>query len=109
MQVRRMVMTVCIMPRITVSVSEEQDAQLAELAGDDGPYESKSEAMRSFIGVDERVRELEQEVERLNRERRQLLEQRSENKELRRYVEDEQRYRQGGVIQRLKWWVRGMD
>lgn len=102
-------MTTCIMPRITVSVSEEQDARLAELAGGDGPYESKSEAMRSFIDADERVQELEQEVERLNRERRQLLEQRTENKELRRYVEDEQRYRQGGVIQRLKWWVRGMD
>ena len=102
-------MTECIMPRITVSVSNEQDARLAELSADDGPYESKSEAMRSFIGADERVRELEQEVERLNRERRQLLEQRSENTELRRYVEDEQRYRQGGMIQRLKWWVRGMD
>lgn len=99
----------CIMPRITVSVSDEQDERLAELSTDGGPYESKSEAMRSFIGTDERVRELEQEVERLNRERRQLLEQRSENTELRRYVEDEQRYRQGGMIQRLKWWVRGMD
>lgn len=109
MQLRDVVMTTCIMPRITVSLSEEQDAQLAELTDDSGPYESKSEAMRSFIGADERVRELEQEVERLNRERRQLLEQRSENKELRRYVEDEQRYRQGGVIQRLKWWVRGMN
>lgn len=99
----------CIMPRITVSVSEKQDARLAELAGESGPYESKSEAMRSFIGADERVGELEQEVERLNRERRQLLDQRSENKKLRRYVDDEQRYRQAGVIQRLRWWVRGMD
>jgi Arc/MetJ-type ribon-helix-helix transcriptional regulator len=102
-------MTECIMPRITVSLNEEQNAQLAELAGDGGPYESKSEAMRSFIGTDERVRELEQEVERLNRERRQLLEQRTENQELKRYVEDEQRYRQAGVFQRLKWWARGMD
>lgn len=109
MHIHQWLMTECIMPRITVSVSDEQDARLAELAGDDGPYESKSEAMRSFIGSDERVRELEQEVERLNRERRQLLEQRSENKELRRYVEDEQRYRQGSVIQRFKWWLRGMD
>ena len=97
------------MPRITVSVSDEQNERLSELAADDGPYESKSEAMRSFIDADERVQELEQEIERLNRERRQLLEQRSENQELRRYVEDEQRYRQGGVIQRLKWWIRGMD
>ena len=75
-------MTECIMPRITVSITDEQDARLAELVGDEGLYESESEAMRSFIGTDERVRELEQEVERLNRERRQLLEQRSENKEL---------------------------
>ena len=62
-------MTECIMPRITVSVSDEQNARLAELAADDGPYESKSEAMRSFIGADERVRELEQEVERLKRQK----------------------------------------
>lgn len=62
------------MPPITVSLSEEQDARLTELVADDGPYESKSEAMRSFIGADEQVHELEQEVERLNRERRQLLE-----------------------------------
>lgn len=104
-----MLMQERIMPRITVSVSEEQDEILADLAADDGPYESKSEAMRSFINADEQVRELEQEVERLNRERRQLLEQRSENTELRRYVEDEQRYRQAGLMQRLKWWVRGME
>ena len=102
-------MTTCIMPRITVSLSEKQDSRLAELAGEDGPYESKSEVMRSFIGSDERVRELEQEVERLSRERRQLLEQRSENKELRRYVEDERRYRHAGVVQRLKWWFWGME
>ena len=97
------------MPRITVSISDEQNERLADLTGENRPYGSKSEAMRSFITADEQVQELEQEVERLNRERRQLLEQRSENKELRRYVEDEQRYRQGGLIQRFRWWIRGMD
>lgn len=90
-------MTECIMPRITVSLSDKQDARLDELTGDNGPYESKSEAMRSFIGADERVRELEQEVERLNRERRQLLEQRQEHDDLVRYVDDELSYREQGV------------
>jgi len=114
MQLRDVVMTTCIMPRITVSLSEEQDAQLAELTDDSGPYESKSEAMRSFIGADVRVRELEQEVERLNRERRQLLEQREEHGELVRYAEDQrdqeqrtQQRREKPVWTRVRWWVLG--
>lgn len=37
---------------------------------------------------DKEVADLQQEIDRLNRERRQLLEQREENKELARWAED---------------------
>ena len=97
------------MPRFTVTVTDEQAALLEELSSDGGQYGSKSEAVRNFIQDGERLAELERENDRLHRERRQLLEQRSENKELRRYVEDEQRYREASVFRRFKWWLRGMD
>lgn len=97
------------MPRITVSVSDEQAERIEELAGDDGPHSSKSEVMRYFIQRSQEADDLERENERLHRERRQLLDQRSENKELQRYVEDEQRYRQSGIVQRFRWWIWGMD
>jgi Arc/MetJ-type ribon-helix-helix transcriptional regulator len=97
------------MPRFTVTVTDEQAALLEDLSSDGGPYESKSEAVRSFIQDGERLTELEQENDRLHRERRQLLEQRQEHNELVRYVEDEQRYRQAGLFRRIEWWLRGMD
>lgn len=92
------------MPRITVSISDEQDERLEEISGDGRgkPYSSKSAAVRAFLDGDEgtaslgeadelrdeldavrderdeladRVEELERENERLHRERRQILEQ----------------------------------
>jgi Arc/MetJ-type ribon-helix-helix transcriptional regulator len=101
------------MPRITVSISDEQDDRLDELSGNEAPYPSKSAAVRASLngdevgssrgeGVDEtdewpderdelvdQIRNLEQENQRLNRERRQLLEQREENQELVEYVQEQ--------------------
>jgi transposase len=51
--------------------------------------------------------ELAQEVERLTRERRQLLEQREEHDELVRYVDDELSYREKGLFTRIRWWLFG--
>jgi predicted transcriptional regulator len=59
--------------------------------------------------TDQRVRELEQEVERLNRERRQLLEQREENQQLRRYVENDVEWHEASLPTRLRWYVFGKD
>ena len=59
--------------------------------------------------TDQRVRELEQEVERLNRERRQLLEQREENQQLRRYVENDVEGHEASLPTRLRWYVFGKD
>ncbi|RJS96774.1 hypothetical protein D3261_18860 [Halococcus sp. IIIV-5B] len=102
------------MPRLTITVTDEQAAMLEELSGDGGQYESKSAAVRSFIQSGDRVSELEQEVERLNRERRQLLEQRKEHRELVRYAEDRRDRDQSARERRKKpawtrawWWLTG--
>jgi Arc/MetJ-type ribon-helix-helix transcriptional regulator len=102
------------MPRLTITVTDEQAALLEELSGDDGQYESKSAAVRNFIQSGERVAELEREVERLNRERRQLLEQREEHNELVRYAEDQREQEQTARERRKKpawtrawWWLTG--
>lgn len=102
------------MPRITVSVSDEQAERIEELAGEDGPHSSKSEVMRYFIRRSQEADELEQENERLHRERRQLLDQRKERDELVRYAEDQrdqdqrtQQRREKPVWTRVRWWVLG--
>lgn len=53
------------MPRLTVTITEEQADLLDELSGDSGEYESKSAAVRDFIQRGEERRELEQEITRL--------------------------------------------
>ena len=129
------------MPRFSVTFDDEDDTYLAELAGEGGKYDSKAEAVRAIVREDrertgdepeavrqeykkkiadlkaaknERVDELEQEIDRLNRERRQLLEQREENQELVKFAEEqrslvsEQRDRQNAPVwRRAKWWVFG--
>ena len=102
------------MDRITVSIEPHQREMIDELAGDGGPYESRSEVVRAALRSYEQVEDLEREVERLNRERRQLLEQREENQELVRFAEEqrslvsEQRDRQNAPVwRRAKWWVFG--
>lgn len=99
------------MPRITVTLEDEQAALLEEKTGEGGPYDSKSEAVRSFITeyerLSERVDDLERENERLRSEKRLILEQREENTELARYVEDELSYREAGLGTRMKWWLFG--
>lgn len=95
------------MPRFTVTVTDEQAALLEDLSSDGGPYESKSEAVRSFIQDGERLAELKQENDRLHRERRQLLEQRKEHGELVRYAEDRrERERRAYDRRREPAWVR---
>jgi len=61
------------------------------------------------------VADLETDLERVQNEKQQILAQRDENKELRRYVEDkrsvaqaEQQYRQASILTRAKWKITGM-
>jgi Arc/MetJ-type ribon-helix-helix transcriptional regulator len=77
------------MPRLTVTITDEQDELLNEITGDDGEYESKSAAVRSFIQIGERMDELEQENDRLRKEKRLIIEEQKEHSELVEYVERE--------------------
>ena len=128
-------------PRFSVTFDDEDDAYLATLAGEDGEYDSKAGAVRAIVcedrdgtgdepeairkeyeeeladlraTKDEKIDELKQEIDRLHRERRQLLEQREENQELVKFAEEqrslvsEQRDRQNAPVwRRAKWWVFG--
>ena len=96
-------------PRVSASIPDEQAELIEDLAGDDGPYSSKSEVVRECIKAYNRVDELERENERLHRERRQLLDQREERNELVQYVEDELSYRERGLATRVRWWLFGKD
>lgn len=57
--------------------------------------------------------ELQTETDRLRREKRQILDQRKENTELAKYVEEERslsRQRaEAGIATRAKWWLFGMN
>lgn len=110
------------MKRLTVSLEPEQIERLDELQ-DEQDVDSRSAAIRRlFAEYDElqaeyerlntEYEEVQTELERARRERRQLLEQREEHRELARYVEDErtaeQRWRQASLTTRLRWKLTGM-
>ena len=104
------------MPRLTATVEEDQVALIEELSGDDGEYASKSEALRACIQAYERVSELEAENGRLRREKRAVIEQRDEHRELVEYVESERELqrmererRNAPVWKRLQWFVLGRE
>ena len=104
------------MTRLTVSVSDEEAEIIEELSGDDGPYESKSEAMRACIHSYEKVKELQRENERLRREKRAIIEQRDEHTELVEYVEGERELqrmererRNAPIWRRIRWLVLGRN
>jgi Arc/MetJ-type ribon-helix-helix transcriptional regulator len=95
------------MSRLTVSLTGEEEEIIEEKVGDGGGYESKSEFVRSCIQAHTEVEELEREVERLQNEKRLILEQRDEADEIKRYVEEERSWRSAPVTKRVKWWVFG--
>lgn len=85
-------------------------------SADDSDAEAVRECIRRSQQLDEcrqRVKELESELERLEREKRLILEEREEHSQLVRAVEREQEIAEkrarAGVLQRAKWWLTGMD
>ena len=105
------------MEQITVRIPEEMLEELEAEADEHGV--SRSEYIRSLIASRhedaEREAEIERlraEVERLQNEKRLILEERDEKQELAAYVEEErsveQQWRQAGLGTRLKWRVFGM-
>ena len=92
---------------IASRVPEDTDASIEEYA--DKNEISKSDAIRELLKRGIEYDRLQTENERLRNEKRMIINQRDEHRELVEYVEDEQRYRQAGLVQRVKWFLRGMD
>jgi hypothetical protein len=102
--------------RTTVTVSD--DALVAHVEGRDASTDAGRvrECIRRSQELDacrERVADLEQQVERLGREKRLILEQREEHSQLVRAVEEqrtlEQERAQAGLATRARWWLFGRD
>jgi DNA-binding ferritin-like protein len=104
--------------RATVRLSDALASHVDAVRQDDET--SDAEAVRECIrrsrrldDVEERVAELEEEVEQLKREKRLILEEREEKRELATYVEDqrtaEQRRREAGLATRARWFLFGED
>ena len=122
------------MEKISISLRDEQLQHVAER--EENKNETRSEAVRTLVDrgmnaaeheeklrgrmeelerkKDEEIEQLRTEIDRLQRERRQILEQREENQELVRFAEEqrslvsEQRDRRNEPVwRRAKWWVLG--
>lgn len=122
------------MEKISISLRDEQLQHVAER--EENKNETRSEAVRTLVDrgmnaaeheeklrgrmeelerkKDEEIEQLRTEIDRLQRERRQILEQREENQELVRFAEEqrslvsEQRDRRNAPVwRRAKWWVLG--
>lgn len=94
------------MPRLTVTVSDDQAEQIEELAESD-EYDSKSEVVRDFIDDALRVQELETTVERLRNEKRTLIQNYQQHNALVKYVEEQQEIQDQPLLTRAKWRVFG--
>jgi Arc/MetJ-type ribon-helix-helix transcriptional regulator len=101
------------MPRLSITLTDEQNERVEELV-ENGEYSSKNAVVQDWLADAEKVNQLESEVERLHRERRQLLEQRDEHQELALYAKEQRdeartdkRRRQHNIVRRAWWAVAG--
>lgn len=93
------------MEQITLRVPEDMLESLDDEAAEHD--RDRSEHIRDILASRNEHDELQTEVERLRREKRQILDQRNEKNELARYVEEEQEWREAPIWQRARWWVAG--
>lgn len=99
------------MERLTVRVPEDLLEEIEDLA--DAEDVSTSEAARRLLRKGTEAEVLEQEAERLRREKRLILEQREEHTELVRQVRSDrtlaERKAQAGLLTKAKWALFGMS
>jgi metal-responsive CopG/Arc/MetJ family transcriptional regulator len=99
------------MESLTAKVPEDLLEEIEDYA-DDEHDGNRSEAVRDLLGRGLDADELEAERDRLERQYRQLIEQREEHEALVEYVEEErtleERRRRAGLAKRAKWWLVGM-
>lgn len=103
------------MPRLTVTVSDEQDDYLASKVEDSDDLDSKSAAIRECISSDERLQKVEQERDRLQDQLAASNARQDDVSEIVEYVDQErqmqeqQRRKQNAPVwTRAKYWVFGV-
>jgi len=101
-------------PRLTITLPEEMADRIAELSGDSGPYDSKSEAVRNLIRQGDRLAEVERERDRLEEKLAAANSRSDDVGEIVEYVERERAVRerererrQAPIWKRARWWVFG--
>lgn len=101
------------MEKISISLPSDQVRRLEELV-EQSECDNRSDAARTIIEKGFEADELERTVERLQNEKRLILEQRDENTELVEYVEAERglqrlerERRTASIWQRAKWLMFG--
>jgi hypothetical protein len=102
--------------RTTVTVTDDalvEHVDARDAQTDAGRVRRCIERSQDLDECRERVGDLEQQVERLQREKRLILEQREEHSQLVRAVEQEQslaeEWAQAGLATRVRWWLVGRD
>jgi predicted transcriptional regulator len=97
------------MQQLTIRVSDEIADEIEQMA--DEQETSKSEITRELLERGSDYERLETECDRLRREKRQILSQRDENRQLVEYVErereNERQRREANALQRAKYWFFG--
>ena len=101
------------MPGLSITLSKEQNDRVEELV-ESREYSSKNAVVQGWLVGAEKVNQLESELERCRRVRRQLLEQREENTELVRYTQSERDAAErredrsrAPAWRRARWWLFG--
>lgn len=100
--------------RITVTLPEDMADRIAELSGDEGPYESKSEAVRNLIRQGEQYDDVAQERDRLEEKVAAANTRADDVGEIVEYVERERAVRErererrrAPIWERARWWILG--
>jgi len=113
------------MPRLSITLTDEQNDRIEELV-ESGEYSSKDAVVQDWLTrTGEKVNQLESDLERCRRARRQLLKQREENKNSSGVPKNKNSSgvpkasarvrppggeRSGGqplgIVRRLSWWAR---
>jgi len=102
--------------RTTVTISDDDLIEHVDARDAQTDAGRVRECIRRSQELDEcreRVGDLQERVERLEREKRLILEQREEHSQLVRAVEQEQSLAeeraQAGLVTRVRWWLVGRD
>lgn len=101
------------MPRLSISLTEEQNERIEKLV-ENGEYSSKNAVVQEWLRRAEKVNQLESKVDRLEREKRLLIEDREERTELVRYAQSQReseqhvrKRRQQNMFRRAWWFIAG--